>query len=233
MLGRFLELALVTEDTSAAWLQLQDLGFAPATAGDVWNHPYGVMTCEGLAIGLHGAGDEALSLLFVKQDVAALERALTMFRYEIESARLGSDVFNELVVREPGGVALRVIEARTFSPPAEVPERTALGVFRAISLPCGDMEEARGFWELLGMELREVAIPWEGFAVEGMPLAYHPREEFPRPLVWFEGDLVAEAHPSGGKPDMRPIATLAGVRHRPLRGPSGLTMVTLQATDRE
>lgn len=234
MLGRFLELALVTEDTSAAWLQLQELGFAAATAGDVWNYPYGVVACEGLAIGLHGAGNEALSLTFVKQDVAALERALTMFRFEIEHVRLGNDVFNELVVREPGGVALRVIGARTFSPPAEVPGRTELGVFRSISLPCADLDEARGFWELLGMELRDVEMPWEGFAVEGMPLAYHARESFREPLLWFEGDTAGEVQPSlGGVAVARPIATLRGTGHRLVRGPGGLAMMTLLATDRE
>lgn len=210
MLGRFLELALVTEDTGAAWQEFLDLGFAPATAGDVWNYPYGVVACEGLAIGLHGQGSEALSLHFVKPDVAALARALEMFRIETEQARLGSDVFNELTLREPGGVALRVVEARTFSPPAEVPERTALGVFRGISLPCANLDEARWFWELMGMELRDREIPWEGFDVVGMPVGYHPRRVFREPVVWFE------RKESGGQPG------------GPMRMPAGVTMVTVE-----
>ena len=56
MLGRFLELALVTDDTGASWSGLQRLGFAAATSGDILEHSYGVVACEGLAIGLHGVG---------------------------------------------------------------------------------------------------------------------------------------------------------------------------------
>ena len=66
MLGRFLELALVTDDPGAGWSELQQLGFADATSGDIWTHPYGVVACEGLAIGLHARGEEPLSLVFVQ-----------------------------------------------------------------------------------------------------------------------------------------------------------------------
>ena len=60
MLGQFLEVALVTDDTGDAWQQLQGLGFEPAPTGDIWPHPYGVVACEGIAIGLHARGDEPL-----------------------------------------------------------------------------------------------------------------------------------------------------------------------------
>jgi hypothetical protein len=188
-----------------------------------------VVACEGLAIGLHGAGDEALSLTFVKQDVAALERALTMFRVEVERARLGSDVFNELTLREPGGMAIRVIEARTFSPPAELPVRTAMGMFRAISLPCADLVEAREFWELLGMELQEVAAPWEGFSVSGTPLAYHSRADFREMALVFDGEgardegVWRQAGLGGG----RAVAQAGGDGHLLLRGVEGVAMVVL------
>ena len=36
MLGRFLELALVTGDPGSRWSELQQLGFAAATSGDIW-----------------------------------------------------------------------------------------------------------------------------------------------------------------------------------------------------
>src|SRR5678815_2828838 len=121
MLGRFLELSLVTPDTGGTWQHYQRLGFEPAPTGDIWPHAYGVVACEGLAIGLHAAGDEALSISFVRPEVAALHRELTARHLDVERARLGSDVFNELTLREPGGVALRVLEARTFSPPLQTP----------------------------------------------------------------------------------------------------------------
>ena len=121
MLGRFLEFALTSADTGGAWQQYQKWGFAPAETGDIWPHAYGVVACDGLAIGLHAAGEEPLSLVFVRADVAALHRELGARGVEVEAARLGPDVFNELTLREPGGIAIRVLEARTFSPPLELP----------------------------------------------------------------------------------------------------------------
>ena len=49
MLGRFLELSLLTGDPGSAWQCWLELGFVGAETGDVWPHPYGVAVCEGLA----------------------------------------------------------------------------------------------------------------------------------------------------------------------------------------
>lgn len=188
MLGRFLELGLVTPDTSAAWIELQQLGFAGATAGEIWPHGYGVVACEGLAIGLHDIGSESRSLFFVQPDVEALRRELLNRFIDIEVERVGIDVFNELALREPGGMLLRIIGARTFSPPAELPERTSLGRFRAISLPCADLGEAQGFWERLDTDVQVITDPWEGIAVQGMPIAYHEAGSFQEVVLLFDGD---------------------------------------------
>jgi hypothetical protein len=186
MLGQLLELALVTEEAGAAWQDFQKLGFEAAATGDIWTHDYGVVACEGLAIGLHARGDEPWSLVFVRPEVATLHRELAARGIPVEHARLGSDVFNELVLREPGGSALRVLEARTFSPPLQVPARTALGRFHSLSLPCRDVEAAQRFWQALGMTCTAVMEPWEGLAVEGTPLACHRRRDFAEPILVFE-----------------------------------------------
>jgi hypothetical protein len=187
VLGRFLELGIVTHDTSAAWMQLQQLGFAGATAGEIWPHAYGVVACEGLAIGLHELGKEPRALFFVQPDVDALRRELLDRLIDIEIEQVGSDVFNEIGLREPGGMLLRVIGARTFSPPGDLPGSTSLGRFRAISLPCVDLGEAQAFWERLDMDVREVSDPWDGIAVQGLPLAYHEAGSFRELALLFEG----------------------------------------------
>ena len=94
MLGRFLELALVVDDPGAVWQRYQQLGFAAAEAGDVWQHAYGVVACRGFALGLHARGAEDFTIVFVRPDVAALHRELTERGVTIEAAQLGSDVFN-------------------------------------------------------------------------------------------------------------------------------------------
>jgi hypothetical protein len=229
MLGRFLELALVTEDPGAGWNELRQLGFADAPSGDIWTHAYGVAACEGLAIGLHARGDEPLSLVFVRPQVAELERDLSARFIEVESVRLGSDVFNELGFRDPGGTLLRVIEARTFSPPSELPEQTALGRFRWISLPCANLADAQGFWERLDMDILQRDVPWPGIAVEGLPISYHESSSFSQPALVFDGRaaLDDQALRAAGAAISRPLPALRAHGHRVLRSVEGMTMILL------
>lgn len=215
MLGRFLELALVTGDTSTAWQNWQSLGFVPAETGDIWPHAYGVVTCEGLAIGLHGVGREPLSLMFVQSGVAALHRGLEYLGIEVEELRLGADVFNELTLRDPGGVALRVLESRSFSPPSESPAQTALGSFVAISLPARDLEAAQEFWSRLGYECTPLESPAEGFVVSGTPVRVHARHWFAEPALLFR-------QPS---PDAAALKAAGLAREKPPRGLSGAELL--------
>jgi hypothetical protein len=187
MLGRFLELALVVDDPGAAWQRYQKCGFTAAETGDIWKHAYGVVACRGFALGLHARGAEDFSIAFVRPDVAALHRGLADSGVQIEQARLGSDVFNELALREPGGRLLKVLEARSFSPPAELPEHTQLGTFISLSLPGRNLAEAADFWRLMGYAVEFIQDPWEGFTVPGTPLAYHLRRALPEPALLFHG----------------------------------------------
>lgn len=229
MLGRFLELALVTDDPGMAWQRWQSLGFAPAATGDVWSHPYGVVACAHVAIGFHGRGDDPLGLVFVRPDVASLHRELGARGVDVEAARLGSDVFNELSLREPGGMRLRVIEARTFSPPAELPASTALGRPALISLPCRNPEDAESFCGRLGLLTERREEPWECVALPGTPLAWHPRRVLAEPAIVFEaagraaGSVVEEA---GLRPE-RMLALAGDHPHRRLRTPEDLTLVLI------
>lgn len=185
MLGRFLELAQVVEDPGAAWQRYQQCGFASAETGDVWNHAYGVVACQGFALGLHARGAESFSVVFVRPDVAALHRDLADCGVQIEQARLGSDAFNELSLREPGGKLLRVLEARSFSPPADLPDHTRFGEFLSLSLPCRSLTKAADFWHQMGFGTDNTKNPWDGFTVPGTPLAYHTRRALPEPVLLF------------------------------------------------
>ncbi len=228
MLGRFLELALVVDDPGAAWQRYQQYGFAAAETGDIWNHAYGVVACRSFALGLHARGAEDFTVTFVRPDVAALHRDLAECGVQVEQARLGSDVFNELALREPGGKLLRVLEARSFSPPAELPERTQFGLFTALSLPCRDVEKAAAFWRQLGFEVSLSDEPWEGFTVPGTPLAYHARRSLPEPALLFhqpsaKPGLVEEM---GLQPDTQ-LDALRDREHSVLRTAEDLAVIVL------
>jgi hypothetical protein len=229
MLGRFLELALVTADTGAAWQRYQTLGFAAAETGDVWRHAYGVVACRGLAVGLHGRGSEPLSVVLVQSDVARLHRELADRDVITEQASLGSDVFNELAFRDPGGTLLRVVEARTFSPPAELPERCAAGRFVTLSLPCRDLQVAAKFWEKLGYRSEPRESPWAGFSIAGLPLACHTRRMLAEPALIFDSPSSDFDARLGELPLQQERAlTLLDAEHWLLRTPEELALIVLR-----
>lgn len=228
MLGRFLELSLLAADTGVAWQRWLGLGFGSGEAGDAWPHSYGVVACEGLAIGLHGGGDEP-ALTFVHADVAQLEQELSTRLIGIERARLDPEHFNLLELREPGGMLLRVLEARTFSPPAELPTHTSLGRFRAVSLPCADLAEARGFWERLDLEVTELNDPWEGLAIAGLPLICHAQADLHEAALLFDADgTPLRAPPAAALKPVRPVPALHTRGHRLLRAPEGIALLQLE-----
>ena len=228
MLGRFLELALVVEDPGAAWLRYQQYGFAAAETGDVWNYAYGVVACRGFALGLHGRGQEPMSVTFVRPDVAALHRDLAARGVQVEQARLGSDVFNELALREPGGMLVRVLEARSFSPPPEIPEQTQFGSFLWLSLPCRHLGKAAQFWQALGFEVVDSEDPWEGFSVPGTPLACHVRRSLPEPALMFRQPVGTDASVIGNRDLPREsVASLGEREHVLLRTDEDLAVLML------
>lgn len=231
MLGRFLELSLLAGDTGTAWQRWLELGFVGAETGDVWPHAYGVAVCEGLAIGLHAAGDEPLCVSFVRPEVVALERELADRLIGIERAQLGAEEFNLLELREPGGTLLRVQEARSYSPPPETPAVTALGRFRALSLPCADLAEAQGFWERLDVDVQALDQPWSGITLGATPLACHDLADCRDAVLLFDGSGI-DADTLKHLPGFRaapPLPALIRRRHRLLRAAEGVALLVLDA----
>jgi hypothetical protein len=234
MIGRFHELSLHSQDIGGAWQRWLSLGFAAGEAGDVWRHPYGVVACEGLAIGLHATADEPLCITFVRPGVEEFERELSDRLIGVERAQLGADVFNMLELREPGGVLLRVLEARSFSPPGELPRETALGSFRTLSLPCTDFAEVRAFWERLDMEVEQIEQPWEGLHVAGLPIAHHDGAVLDNAVLVFDEarhDIDNEALRESLLGTGRILTALRGMRHRMLRTPEHLALLLLDQTE--
>ena len=217
-------------DPHAGWEMFQRLGFAPAETADIWSHAYGVVTSTGLALGLHAQGEEPLALCTVRPNVLELHRELEGLGVEVEAAQLGTDVFNQLVLREPAGIALKVFEARSFTPPADVPVRTLLGRFETLSLPLPTPDLAAAFWSRLGYAMRDVSSPWDGIEVDGLPLAYHASGDFPEPVFLFRGDGLEPDLPAlvgCGLESGRSPPALAGADHVLLRLKRGISLLLL------
>ena len=167
----------------------------------------------------------------MRPNVAELHRELQARGLSVETAQLGADVFNQLSLREPTGVALRMLEARSFSPPPVTPSRTLLGQFHSLSLPAADLERAGTFWRDLGATLTDTQQPWAGFSLgDQLPLGYHSRRDFPEAVLCFLHADLAEAQLELADAGLLPekgIATLAGVDHLLLRSPEGQALLVL------
>ena len=152
MIGRFLEFSVHAPDVLASIAFYEGLGFVQASTGEAWPHPYAVVTDGRIGIGLHGRELPRSPLLsFVLPDLLHRLGVLEAAGLEVAERRLGGDVFNHALVEAPGAVALRLLEARTFSPVHRGPaDASKLGWFEEIALPVADPAAAAPGWERIG-----------------------------------------------------------------------------------
>jgi len=146
MLGRFLEFSVRTQDILESLSFYRALGFTELEIGDVWPHKYAVVTDGDICIGLHDRAIESPTLTFVQQDLAPHARAMADRGFEFRFMHIDEDVFNELAFSDRDGNMVSMIEARTFSPPADDPVLSACGTWMEISLPVEDAVNAGVFW---------------------------------------------------------------------------------------
>ena len=150
MIGRFLEFSVATPDIAASFDFYSRLGFVPLPVGDAWTHPYAVLSDGRVHLGLHAAALDTPQLTFMRPKLLQAADALGRLGIDVDVRKLGNDEFNELGWRDPGGHRLRLVEARTFSPPPETPPASLCGHFLEVALPEGDSPATRLWWEQLG-----------------------------------------------------------------------------------
>lgn len=191
MLGRFLEFSIVTPDIRSSLDFYSRLGFSPAEVGEAWAHPYAVVTDGRIVLGLHQAAAFASSLTFVKPELLKHVDRLEQLQIALEFRRLGNDVFNEVGWLDPGGHLIRLVEARTFSPPKRTPmQRSALGYFMEIALPAPTCSASLEHWEKLGFVGMEEAtpLPHIGCTSDTLDLGLYEPADVRTPALWFEAD---------------------------------------------
>ena len=107
-----------------------------AAVGETWPHPYAVVTDGHLFIGLHGRDMPSPSLTFVLPELRLGVGRLKERGVTFEEERFGDDVFNQAQLRDPGGLSVMLLEARTFSPPQfDAPIESACGYFSELGMP--------------------------------------------------------------------------------------------------
>lgn len=155
MLGRLLELSIATRDILRSYEFYRALGFTGADAADTYPYRYGVLTDGRIAIGLHEADVPELSLTFVRPDLAAFLPSLRAAGLQPAFAHLSDERFHEIGLAMEGGVSLRLVEARTYSP-VETARPSLAGWFEDLVLPVRDTARVSACWEQAGF------VPVEG-----------------------------------------------------------------------
>lgn len=187
--GRFLELALSTPDITASAPFYGRLGFASFITGDAWAHRYGVVGDGHVYLGLHEWKQPSPTVVFVLPDLPHARARLSATSLHIEQAVLADDQLHQLHLRDPGGHAVLLLEARTFSPtPLEQLVESLCGYFLHLSLPQSDFQAARAFWEVAGLialAAEEEPYPHLPLTGDQLNIAFHPRHLCATPLLVF------------------------------------------------
>lgn len=152
-LGRFLEVSVAAADVAGSLAFYESLGFVQAAVGEGWPHAYGVVTDGRICLGLHALELEGPLLTWSAPSLRARLDELAAMGIEAETARLDEVALNHASLRSPSGQRLRLLEARTFSPPSLAPGQVSrLGYFEEYAWPASTagFAEAQSFWEPLG-----------------------------------------------------------------------------------
>ena len=238
MLGRFLEVGIATPDIRASVEFYERVGFTQAQTGDTWPHPYGVLTDGRVYLGLHQTRLDSPALTFVRPGIASHLAELERAGVELSTVNIGGEVFNELGFRDPAGLPVRMLEARTYSPAARRPaEPSRCGSFRCLSLPATDFERVSRFWQELGLTIGdEAARPYPHLPLgsEGLDLALHRPRFFAEPLLVFEDVAMAARIAALRELDVgalqSPPPGLPARANAVLTAPEGTTLLLLEDT---
>lgn len=155
LFGRFLEISVPTGDIqeSLAWYRL--LGFCECPTGDIYDHHYAVVTDGRISIGLHSAGIGETCLTFVRPELTQQVPKLQQLGLEVDDVYQGDERFHELILQDPEGLQVRLIEARTFSP-TECDTIPLTGQLRNLGLAARYPDDASQFWQQGGFDSHDI-----------------------------------------------------------------------------
>jgi hypothetical protein len=196
MFGRFLELGIATPGIAESVQFYERLGFSQLITGDAWSHRYGVLSDGRLQLGLHERAMPSPALTFVLPQLASSQQRLRAANFELQHAALCDDSLHQLQLRDPGGHAVTLLEARTYSPAAPCSRtRSVCGYFSHLSLPQPDEDAARKFWERAGfVALAQEQEPFAHLPLtsDHLDLGFHPPRTFDAALLVFQCDDVTQ-----------------------------------------
>lgn len=172
-LGRFLEIAISIDEPAEALAAFAGLGFRDVPVGDLEAAPRAVVSDGRLSIGLHDPGFDGPVPVFIRPELKRHVAKLEAAGIELEQADLADDRFHRVMLRDPSGIEIVLIEARTFAPVEPDPSIVApCGRFVELSVATRSLAESAAFWTTLGfVAVDDAASPYPRVRLEGFGLA--------------------------------------------------------------
>jgi len=237
MLGRFLEISIHTAVIQQSLQFYQSLGFEQASVGEAWPHPYAVVTDGRLFIGLHDAPLASPTLTFVSPHLATHIGHLRSQGVRFGQEHLGSEEFNQASFHDPSGLNVRLLEARTFSPPSLTAAiTTTCGYFTEFGIPVRDAAPGRDFWEPLGfVAMEEELLPFARTALTSdlLNIGLYRTRALRQPVLSFEDPDMRERLTSlrerGFKLSDEMPDTLDDSTNAILQAPEGTQLLLMQS----
>lgn len=214
-LGKFLEFSVLAPDILESLRFYKSLGFTELDIGDVWRHKYAVVSDGDLCIGLHEELPDSPSMTFVHPDLARHARSMADHGFRFEYLRLDDDVFNQLGLADRDGHMIRMLEARTFSPPMDDVGHSHCGEWFELVLPVRSATSTGRFWAPLApalLRLREEPTTHMRFDADGAALGLSESIALKKPSLCFK---CRDREPLAGLVDMH------GLRYNPYPGFEG------------
>ncbi len=200
MPGRFLEISVYAPEILESIAFYEALGFQQTTVNETWTYPYAVLTDGRLFLGLHQQASRLSTagpaLAFVQTDLARHATALQKMGIAFDRENLSSDSFNELSFHDPNSQHIKLLEARTFSPPdIDISFSSSCGYFVEYGIPVREFDAARDFWEQLGfiaMEAETQPFNRMSLTSDGLNIGLHRSRAIRQPLLVFEDPEMRE-----------------------------------------
>lgn len=235
--GRFLEISVHTPAIQESLTFYESLGFEQAKVGETWPYPYAVVTDGRLFIGLHGAVVRSPSLTFVLPELATGIERLRQRGVHFDQERLGNEVFNQATFTDPSGLAVNILEARTFSPPnVDAAIATTCGYFAEFGIPVRAPAASRAFWEPLGfVALEEDPLPFSRTSLTSdlLNLSLYRTRALRQPVLTFEDpdmrERLTRLRERGFKLSDEMPDTLDEATNAILEAPEGTRLLLLQS----
>ena len=225
MLGKFLEISIHAPDIKASYEFYEGLGFRSVDVGEIWSHPYAVLSDGAIFLGLHAYRFDSPALTFVCPNLGAHSRALKRQGIRTEFEKLSNDEFNELGFLDPTGQMITLLEARTFSPASfDTLSFSLCGDFVEFTRAAANISSVRSFWEALGLLPGchgEQPHPWLRLIRDDINLGFHLTENVRPGLTFFAEDMATRV-------DYLEASGHTIVRSAPVAG--GVTLTALEGT---